>query len=229
MNQDEKEQRLSAGAADGPSSARSDAELADACAAWQGGRDIGSSLLRTGARAVAGVPHYFHADFIADHDRRARAHPKALGQASILLAAVNASVARTADDWCAAVDLPATGFAGRGVSPKPAADEQILRTLTQTHRITMPLWGVSLDPGVAKSFGGTHPRWIFEIVGEFRGIPAWLRSGIKDGERELICGGEYLVQELVDAGSTTRVRLRYLDRVDANLGPHPATTVNLPS
>lgn len=138
-----------------------DLDLADACAAWQGGRDTGSSLLRAGARALVGVPHYFVADFIADHDREARANPQALEQASILLAAVNASVARPADGWCAEVGLPATGFVGRGLAPKPGADEQILQTLTQTCRITMPLWGVSLDPGIAKSYGGTHPRWIF--------------------------------------------------------------------
>lgn len=193
-------------------------ELAEACATWQGGRDFGSSLLRAAARVLVDRPHYFRAAFITDLERTARSNPTALGQAATLLRAVNASRPLTADQWSTEVGLPTTGFAGRGLAPKLAEDDQI-RTALKEGRITMPLWGVSLDVDVARSYGGDEaPRWIFEIVGEFRAVPAWTHSGVKDDERELICGGQYDVLSMADEGPTTRVRLEYVGRVGDKVG-----------
>lgn len=131
------------------------AGIAEACAFWQMSRD-NSSLLRAGARAETGIPHYFQADFIDAIDAAARAQPLARKYASTLLRAVNASTACTANGWCAEVGLPATGFAGRGLAPKPKADEQIQAILTGERAITMPLWGVSLNPAIAQSYGGVR-------------------------------------------------------------------------
>jgi hypothetical protein len=192
--------------------------LAEACRTWQAGRDQGSSLIRAGARVLVGRVHYFQSDFIATLERDARANPAALGRAATLLQAVNASRPLSAEQWSREVGSPVTGFAGRGLAAKPAEDEQILRAL-KTGRITMPLWGVSLDPEIARSYGGlVAPRWIFEIVGEFRAVPAWVHSGIKAEEHELICGGQYLVRSMVEEGPTTRVCLEYVARCGDKVG-----------
>lgn len=194
--------------------------LAAACLRWQGGRDGGSTLLRAGARVLLDVRHYFNADYITSKESEAASNWKVLTESSGLLRAMNAAPALTADQWCERVGLPHSGFAGRGLQPKPDEDEQILAKLKRGS-IRMPLWGVSLDPEIAQSFGGAAPRWIFEIVGEFRAVPAWLHSGIKSAERELICGGDFNVLSMVDEGPTTRVRLEYARRVGQQVGSNP--------
>lgn len=69
----------------------------------------------------------------------------------------------------------------------------------------MPLWGVSLSPNVASSFGD---RFTFEIVGAFPAIVATHHSGIKQDEVELITGGEYVVDSCTEGeegGVTARL------------------------
>lgn len=184
----------------------SDAELAEACAMWQGGRDIGSSLIRGAARALTGIEHYFRADFVRGFEQEARQSPRALRAGIVLLRAVNGAERRDADGWAAATELPTHGFAGRGLASKPAEDGQILHQLEHGH-ITMPLWGVSLDRTVAEGFG---TRFLLEIVGGFPAVPAWKHSGIKDDEQELITGGEYRVRSLSEAGGTSHARLEWI-------------------
>ncbi len=196
------------------------AVLASACARWQGNRDSGSTLLRAGATVILGEQHYFRAAFITRSEQEAATDPDVLAEAAALLLAVDASPARTADDWCVESGLPKTAFAGRGLAAKPMQDQQILDQLDRG-TIRMPLWGVSLDPVVARSYAGAHPRWMFHIVGEFRAIPAWLHSGVKADEQELICGGEFQVLSMVTEGSITTVRLQYLDRIGHRIDPMP--------
>jgi hypothetical protein len=183
-------------------------ELAEACASWQGGRDIGSSLLRGAARVLTGIPHYFTADFITGYEEKARSTPAALDEAGVLLRALALAPHRTADEWCTDAGLPHTGFAGRGLEQNPTKDHQIAAALASGH-ITMPLWGLSLSPAVAVSFGSNDLRWIFEIVGPFPAIAAWQHSGIKEDEQELICGGRYSVQSLANENQFTRAQLIY--------------------
>lgn len=188
--------------------ARNLSALAEACESWQGGRDTGSSLLRGAARNITGLPHYFDASFITDHETAAAANPAATRRATVLLAALAIAPHRSADEWCAEGTLPASGFAGRGLGAKPIEDEQIAATL-RTGKITMPLWGVSLSPGIANEFGAGNLRWIFQIIGPFPAIPAWTHSGIKADEQELICGGRYRVHNMTEEGTCTRVALTY--------------------
>jgi hypothetical protein len=148
--------------------------LAEACALWQGGRDIGSSPVRAAARVLSGVAHYFRADFITEYDRQARRTPEVLAAGTALLRAVNAAPHRDADAWCAEVGLPGGGFAGRGIASQPAEDPQIEARL-RSGQIEMPLWGVSLSPVVAAGFG---TRLLFELVGDFPAVPAWTHSDI---------------------------------------------------
>ncbi|MGY1834348.1 HD domain-containing protein [Blastococcus sp. SYSU DS0510] len=150
-----------------------DDDLAEACTLWQGGRDVGSSPVRAAARVLSGVDHYFRADFISDYNRQARTTPEALAAGVALLRAVNAAPHRDANGWSDAVGLPAGGFAGRGITSKPDEDPQIEWRLS-TGRIEMPLWGVSLSPDVAAGFG---TRFLFELVGDFPAVPAWVHSG----------------------------------------------------
>jgi hypothetical protein len=190
-------------------------DLADACALWQGGRDVGSSLVRGAARALTGIDHYFHADFITDQEQAARAKPDALRAAVALLRGVNAAERRDANGWSEAAGLTGPSFIGRGIASKQQ-DDQIVKQLARG-RLTMPLWGVSLSRAVAEGFG---TRFLFEIVGSFPAVPAWLASGIKGEEQELITGGQYRVLSTRDDGGTTHVRLQWIgasgDRVGAD-------------
>ena len=183
-----------------------DDALAEACTLWQGGRDVGSSPVRAAARVLSGVRHYFHADFITAYDQQARATPEVLAAGTALLRAVNAAPHRDADAWSVEVGLPAGGFAGRGISSKPAEDPQIEKRLA-TGQIEMPLWGVSLSPAVAAGFG---TRFLFELVGDFPAVAAWVHSGIKAEEQELVTGGRYRVLSQEERDGTTHVRLRWI-------------------
>ncbi|MBN1093324.1 hypothetical protein JKP75_12600 [Blastococcus sp. TML/M2B] len=191
-------------------------DLAAACTLWQGGQNVGSSPVRAAARVLSGVRHYFHADFITAYEEKARTTPEVLAAGVALLRAVNAAQPQDADGWPARVGLPAGGFAGRGISSKPAEDPQIEKRLA-TGRIEMPLWGVSLSPDVAAGFG---TRFLFELVGAFPAVPAWVHSGIKDEEQELITGGQYRVLSQEERDGTTHVRLRWIgasgDRVGSD-------------
>jgi hypothetical protein len=193
------------------------AALAEACTLWQGGRNVGSSPVRAAARVLSGVDHYFRAGFITEYDRQARTTPEVLAAGVALLRAVNAAPHRDADAWSAAVGLPAGGFAGRGISSKPAEDPQIEARLA-TGRIEMPLWGVSLSPDVAAGFG---TRFLFELVGDFPAVPAWKHSGIKDHEQELVTGGQYRVLSQEERDGTTHVRLKWYGASGDKAGSDP--------
>lgn len=184
--------------------------LVEACTRWQTGRDGGSSLLRGAARVLRAVRHYFSASYITDYEDRAAADPIVMAEGAALLRAVENAEQLDADGWNDRTGLPARGFAGRGLAAKPAEDAQIAEALAGG-TITMPLWGVSLNPEVAQSFGNGALRWLLEIVGPFPAVPTWTLSGIKADEQELICGGRFAVDAVVDHGSHTQVRLRYLD------------------
>lgn len=190
-------------------------DLADACELWQGGRDVGSSLVRGAARALTGIDHYFRADFIARQERSARAKADALRAAIALLRGVNAAERRDADGWYQLAGLSGPGFIGRGIESKPQ-DDQIVKQLEYGH-LNMPLWGVSLSREVAEGFG---TRFLFEIVGAFPAVPAWLASGIKDEEQELITGGKYRVLSIREDSGTSHVRLQWVgasgDRVGSD-------------
>jgi hypothetical protein len=79
----------------------------------------------------------------------------------------------------------------------------------------MPLWGVSLDPTVARGFG---TRFILEIVGPFPALPAWVASGVKAAEQELITGGEYRVLSVEEVGGTTHARLQWIGAAGDKVG-----------
>lgn len=179
-------------------------ELRDACAAWQGGRDGGSSPIRAAARVLTGTKHYFVADFIADYEREAAADARAMSRARTLLEYLAQSPSLDPHAWGQKTGFP-TGWVGRGIK-SGVQDDQILATLGSGF-VTMPLWGLSLDREVALSFGS---RFLFELAGPFPAIAAWDHSGIKSEERELIAGGRYAVEEMRDDDSgTTTVRLRF--------------------
>lgn len=194
-------------------------DLVQACRLWQSGRADGSSLLRAAARVLVGTQHYFSTSFITEYERRARADPKVLRHAALLLQSVNGSEPRTADEWAEQVGLNPGGFAGRGLDLNSSADVQIRKALTRGRSITMPLWGVSLSRDVACSYGGdTAPRYMLQIEGEFRAVTAWTYSGIKPQEQELICGGRYRVLSAEEVGPTVNVRLEYCGRSGENVG-----------
>ncbi|MDQ3053634.1 MAG: hypothetical protein M3R66_07350 [Actinomycetota bacterium] len=180
--------------------------LAKACELWQTGQVLGSSLLRGAARVITGVPHYFSADFITGYEDEARKNADALRYGQSLLDAIAACEPRDADAWGIAVGLPSGGFAGRGLKPNGSNDAQILSNLS-TGEIFMPLWGVSLDRDVAGSFGA---GFLFEIVGPFPAIAAWIHSGIKAEEQELIAGGRYRVESIESVGGTTQARFQWV-------------------
>ena len=182
--------------------------LVEACMRWQGGRDGGSSLLRGAARVITNHPHYFNADYITRYEDQARADTEVLAEGRALLAAVATAAQRTADEWNEALGLPPRDFAGRGLQRRLDEDQQIVASLN-SGAITMPLWGVSLDPEVAESFGAGDLRFIFEIVGSFPAIPAWTYSDIEREQQELICGGTYRVESIDDDPGHSRVRLTY--------------------
>lgn len=200
-----------------------DDALAEGCTLWQGGRDVGSSPIRGAARVLSGVRHYFYADFIAAYDQQARTTPEVLTAGLNLLRAVNSAPHRDADAWCAAVGLPGSSFAGRGISSKPAEDPQIEKQL-RSGQIEMPLWGVSLSPTVAADFG---TRFLFELDGAFPAVPAWVHSGIKSDEQELVTGGRYRVLSQEERDGTTVVRLRWIGASADRVGSDPLLTAAL--
>jgi hypothetical protein len=184
------------------------ATLAQASEAWQGGRDIGSSPIRAAARVLTGTRHYFEAPFIDEYESAAAANPEVLDYARTLLTALASSPNRNASGWAAELGI-ASDWVGRGIK-SGAQDDQIVATLA-TRQLFMPLWGASLDKGVAEGFGS---RFIFEPLGSFPAIPAWAHSGIKPEERELILGGRYSIIDEVDADAgpeCTRIRLKFRD------------------
>jgi hypothetical protein len=191
-------------------------DLATACSWWQDGR-AGSSLLRAAARCLTGEPHYFKAAFIAEYERQARDDPRALEAASKLLDAVRASPVLTASGWCRCTGLREIDVVGRGLKEKRDEDPQI-RAVLDTRTIVMPLWGVSLSRDVALRYGS---RWLFTISGAFPGVAAWIESGAKPEEQEIITGGRYEVQEVEDQDCTTVVRLHWLDHVSCPRSSHP--------
>jgi hypothetical protein len=189
------------------------ADLTEACALWQGGQDVGSSLVRGAARVLTGIEHYFDADFITGQEQAARAKPDALRAAVALLRGVNAAERLDAIGWNEVAGLSGPAYIGRGIAAKPQ-DDQIVKQLTYGW-LTMPLWGVSLSREVAESFG---TRFLFEIVGQFPAVPAWLASGIKDDEQELITGGKYRVLKVREDGETTHVRLQWIGAAGDRVG-----------
>ena len=183
-------------------------QLAEACALWQSGVNTGSSAIRAGAREMTGIPHYFKADWLAEHEQTARENPEVMNAARVLLAAVAASNPERADasTWRKASGLSPKAFAGRGVKKKQAEDEQI-RDQLKTKTISMPLWGVSLDEEVARSFGKGDLGFLFQIEGSFRGVAAWKESGEQEDQYEIITGGHYTVKHCRREGSATIVIL----------------------
>jgi hypothetical protein len=88
----------------------------------------------------------------------------------------------------------------------------------------MPLWGVSLSPEVAAEFG---TRFLFELVGDFPAVPAWVHSGIKDHEQELVTGGQYRVLSQQERDGTTHVRLRWIGASGDRVGSDPLLVLML--
>jgi hypothetical protein len=62
------------------------------------------------------------------------------------------------------------------------------------------------------------------IDGEFPAVPAWVHSGEKPEEQELITGGEYQVASVSQDGDTTVVRLAYAGPVGDRVGTDPLLT-----
>ena len=190
------------------------ATLAQACDAWQGGRDTGSSPIRAAARVLTATPHYFKADFIDKFESDARANPEVLDYARTLLTALASSARLDASGWAAKLRIPSdpSAWVGRGIKSAPQ-DDQIIATL-KTKQLSMPLWGASLDKEVAECYG---TRFIFELHGPFPAIPAWTHSGIKHEELELILGGRYKIIN-DDKGSECQANIAQIPRL------HPAMT-----
>ncbi|QXG76721.1 hypothetical protein KUM42_03990 [Modestobacter sp. L9-4] len=92
--------------------------------------------------------------------------------------------------------------------------DQVPRQLSRGST-TMPLRGVSLDPGIATSFGTRFP---LEIVGDFPAVPAWVASGFKACEQELIAGGEYRLLSVDEVGGTTHARLQCIGAIGDRVG-----------
>ncbi|HWV50320.1 MAG TPA: hypothetical protein VN035_12775 [Microbacterium sp.] len=185
-----------------------DSRLREACAAWQDGRDGGSSPLRAAARVLTETPHYFDADFITDYERTAAADRRTMSRARTLLDTLSDSPVMDAGAWGERTNF-ASGWAGRGVKSGDQ-DAQISAKLA-SGSLLMPLWGLSLDRGVALSFG---TAFLFEVVGPFPAIPAWVATGIKSDERELITGGRYSVETTrEDSSGTTVVTLQFIETV----------------
>lgn len=182
--------------------------IEEACTAWQGGRDIGSSPIRGGARVLTGVRHYFDADFIRKFDTDAAENELTLAYALTLLEAVNRAPALDAAGWARNTGVTAT-WCGRGIA-SGQQDDQIVASLS-SGSITMPLWGLSLDRKVAESYG---TRFLFQLTGPFPAVPVWVHSGIKAHERELVAGGRYEVLSVIDEGATSMVDLRWVERCD---------------
>lgn len=184
-------------------------DLAEACAQWQSGRDGGSSRLRGAARVHTGIPHYFAADFITGHEVAARNDPTTLKHAAAILTVLQESPALTASEWSSNTGLPNAGFAGRGLKKNEPHDEVIEQRLDRG-TIDMPLWGLSLSRSIADSYGG---RFLFEVVGAFPAIPAWIASGVKSHEQELIAGGRYRVENIERIDGLTHAQLTWVDHL----------------
>ena len=180
------------------------ADLADACAAWQGGRGGGSSPIRAAARNLTGVKHYFASDFITRYEDQARGDIVTTRRAAVLLDELERCQLRDAAEWGRVLGVDSE-WVGRGIVSGPQ-DDQILAAL-QTGTISMPLWGASLDRRVAEMYGS---RFVFVLEGPFAAVPAWVHSRIKPEEQELICSGRYSVVGLADvAEDRTLVRLAF--------------------
>lgn len=179
--------------------------LQQACEFWQSGQ-ANSSLLRGAARALTGVPHYFEAEFITNLEEQARNDATALERARTLMDALELSDALDATGWATESSVVVQNFAGRGLAAKGSTDRQIEDRL-DSGRIDMPLWGVTLDRKVTEEFGS---RFLLEIVGPFPAVVAWMESGIKSEEQELITGGCYEVAEVGRTDSTTHAKLRWM-------------------
>lgn len=180
--------------------------LAEACGVWQSGRDGGSSRLRGAARVLTGVPHYFEADFIRDHEEAARNDPAALRHARVILNRLAVSPARPAGEWAATAKVRESDFAGRGLASN-LQDAQIEARL-DSGSFDMPLFGLSLDREVTVQYGG---RFLLEMVGAFPAVPAWLASAVKAEERELITGGRFRVAGLERSDGFTLAKLQWAE------------------
>jgi hypothetical protein len=182
-----------------------DNPLADACDAWQSGRDGGSTPIRAAARVLTGVPHYFRAPYINELDGRAAQDETLLARAQCLLDAIAVSSPMDAAQWAAQFDLECAGHACRGIKANPGADEQIEALVNSSDAaITMPLWGFSLSEEMALSYG---TRFMFRVHGPFHAIAAWQHSGVNADEQELIGSGHYRVLETRRDGDTLIVDL----------------------
>lgn len=177
--------------------------LRDACTAWQGGRDGGSSPIRAAARVLTQTRHYFEADFISRYEADAAADEQTMTHARVLLDELSARPSLTVAQWSERTGVE-TRWVGRGIR-SAAQDAQIERALA-TGTISMPLWGLSMERDVALSFGD---RFLFELVGPFPAIAAWQESDFKHDERELIAGGRYDVAGMSTAGGKALVQLRF--------------------
>ncbi|WP_404442542.1 hypothetical protein LG315_07770 [Microbacterium marinum] len=192
-------------------SEQSDMEsLRDACDVWQSGRDGGSTPIRAAARVLTGTSHYFHAPFISQHEADARKSPQLLARADALLRALDRASVHTSPRWGQETGT-GTMWAGRGIRSAPQ-DAQIRESLS-SGSIAMPLWGLSLDRDVALGFsrGFLGPGFLFQLEGAFPGVAAWLMSGAKSEEQELIAGGRYEVFQVSDEPGHTLVRLRFIE------------------
>ena len=191
--------------------------LQDACAIWQGGMEGGSSPIRAAARNLTGVRHYFTADFITTYEHEARTNERTTSRARVLLEALATSPLRTSAEWADAHGID-SDWVGRGIK-KGAQDPQILETLA-TGELTMPLWGASFDPEVARAYGD---RITFVLQGPFPAVPAWLHSGIVAEELELICGGRYQIVEPIDRDADhIAVHLRFVELTPLATPTRPA-------
>jgi len=192
-------------------SSANEATLADACTAWQGGQNIGSSPLRAGGRVLTGVPHYFSADYIDEYDRAAEGNEEVLQRSRTLLEAVWASPLRTVEEWRSHLGIDGAGAAARGINSKPVEDHQIEQLIERPRAtIIMPLWGFSLSESVAAGFGS---RFMFRLHGAFPGVPVWAHSGIKPDELEVVGSGVYRVLDCPMEGATRVVNLQFESHV----------------
>jgi hypothetical protein len=200
------------------------ADLVEACAFWQAGRDGGSSLLRAGARVITAIPHYFCAGFINALEDEARQDPQALTYACVLLFELATSTQKDPSQWAEQCQVIDQSFAGRGLKANGENDKQIERRLDDGV-IEMPLWGLSLDRKVTEHYG---TRFLLEIVDSFPAIPAFMHSDTKAQEQELITGGTYEVLSLDRGEGSTHARLRWTGpcrpRVLCNEIKHPETS-----
>lgn len=183
------------------------ADLVEACAVWQSGRNGGSSRLRGAARVITGIPHYFDAAFIRAYEDAAREDPDALRHGKAILDALAESPLRTASEWAVFTGVEDAGFAGRGLAPNPEKDEAVESRL-DSGTIDTPLWGLSLDRTITEQYGG---RFLLEIEGPFPAVPAWIVSSVKADERELITGGRYEVNAIERSPGFTRATLHWAE------------------